>query len=819
MRRVHRLWRMLCVLCLSTLLAGSLGGVAVAQGPQGDDRSLSLEERVVRDAAAALGWPTTVEKKPLRASNTADETLMMLWPPYNAVRYYNKPMYTATNGGSYEDETIRWLRVLPMGEQGSRDFIDTMLENGLPHSSYQGREGIVMRAGEQICNPGGLLGFLMEQIRKWIVAFVESLGLDSEGVIEDSCAEAAAGVIMWTCGSHIFIARDDTGQGAEDTIAAALWMAAERNSICDIGDTVVLLAGTADRPNTKTIADAQKLAQDTNSYFGQNAYGRVVLGYTFLDADGNTGNADGYEVGPTIAAYAGLECDFAQDAVRKAFEGGAPREELNLARVIVVYSGPSKQADSTNGRFSTLCCWPENGMYYEIEVGPAGDRSTVFASNLVMVAEEDGLGLWAHEVGHTLYSRHTLYSAHPTVRPINRISDRYNYDQPWGKYGDINAWGLMGSGNWWGDPRASSPVHMSGFTKESAGWLTYVDGELDQEYSLTAVERQQAGGTVLRIDDPNSNNPNHFFVVEARDSTTAYGAPESGVVIYQVTWEAHAWNPHHVVNVLSPQQGSTTGTARNRQYRRPTLRGVGSAGAPTSWKSPSHRLDFQLIRESTANGYSATVRVVEYDPANLVGAVAAPAGPPAVPQNAAPPNPVVGSAPRERAALTGRDLPLPDIDLHAHDDQGRHVGLNYQTGEYENQIPGAIASGDLKDAQEWIYVPEGAKVRFEISAYKTAQFLQNSPEYRDVIRPQEFQMTYQRIDENGVITAAKGESGKIEAGKVASTKGPDAPGLQYKPLRAPGYGRNLPANLWWSGLLLALGIMFVVGWIVALARR
>ena len=67
------------------------------------------------------------------------------------------------------------------------------------------------------------------------------------------CAEAAAGLIMWTCGSYVFIARDDTASGDEEDIAAALWMAAERNSICDIGDTLVLLAGTDDAPNAKTI--------------------------------------------------------------------------------------------------------------------------------------------------------------------------------------------------------------------------------------------------------------------------------------------------------------------------------------------------------------------------------------------------------------------------------------------------------------------------------------------------------------------------------------------------------------------------------------
>ncbi|MFA5831534.1 MAG: NosD domain-containing protein, partial [Candidatus Paceibacterota bacterium] len=37
---------------------------------------------------------------------------------------------------------------------------------------------------------------------------------------------------------------------------------------------------------------------------------------------------------------------------------------------------------------------------------------------------------------------------------------------------------------------------------------------------------------------------------------------------------------------------------------------------------------------------------------------------------------------------------LPDLDLHAITPDGKHVGVNYQTGEYENQIAGAIPSGD-----------------------------------------------------------------------------------------------------------------------------
>ena len=69
----------------------------------------------------------------------------------------------------------------------------------------------------------------------------------------------------------------------------------------------------------------------------------------------------------------------------------------------------------------------------------------------------------------------------------------------------------------------------------------------------------------------------------------------------------------------------------------------------------------------------------------------------------------------------------PDLDLHAYDDQGNHVGVNYETGEYEIGIPGAEVSGDLWLGDEWIFVPEGTQVRYEIVAEDTRRFLEENP--------------------------------------------------------------------------------------------
>ncbi|TFG04674.1 MAG: hypothetical protein EU536_04085 [Promethearchaeota archaeon] len=47
----------------------------------------------------------------------------------------------------------------------------------------------------------------------------------------------------------------------------------------------------------------------------------------------------------------------------------------------------------------------------------------------------------------------------------------------------------------------------------------------------------------------------------------------------------------------------------------------------------------------------------------------------------------------------------PNLDLHAYDIHGRHVGINYETNQVEVEIPGAYYSGDTYVGVEWIYLP------------------------------------------------------------------------------------------------------------------
>ena len=149
----------------------------------------------------------------------------------------------------------------------------------------------------------GLVGYLAEYVRKMLSGIFGS-------AMDNSCPYASAGYITWTCGAYTFVARDDTGQGGEEAIAAALFAAAEHQGLCDdIGDTLVILAQTNDVSGARPITEYVEMGQQVNSYYGQNAYGNVALAYTYLDADGDGGTEDWFTVDAELADYKGKETD------------------------------------------------------------------------------------------------------------------------------------------------------------------------------------------------------------------------------------------------------------------------------------------------------------------------------------------------------------------------------------------------------------------------------------------------------------------------------------------------------------------------------
>lgn len=73
------------------------------------------------------------------------------------------------------------------------------------------------------------------------------------------------------------------------------------------------------------------------------------------------------------------------------------------------------------------------------------------------------------------------------------------------------------------------------------------------------------------------------------------------------------------------------------------------------------------------------------------------------------------------------DDPFPDIDLHAYTEDGLHVGMDYLTKEYENQIPNAASSGDLMNGREWISLPSEINARFVVDSTDNLNFFSTNP--------------------------------------------------------------------------------------------
>jgi len=373
-----------------------------------------------------------------------------------------------------------------------------------------------------------------------------------------------------------------------------------------LADTMVVLAETADAPGQRSLEHFQALAEAANGYYALNAYGCVQFDFTFAHADGPTGHRGWTRLEGARADYGDMGYGYAVAALQRALAGAGLPEEVHLERVIVISSEEAQRADA--GRVvpaSTL--WLPGDQ--AIEIPGLRHNARVYVANIVFLSERAALGTWVHELGHTLVARYE------TDGGYNRIPDRYNDAEAARTNGQVGMWDLMGSGSRWGRPEGTSPTHMSSYTQESAGWLHYRPAALDQDVVLASLENQTMGDPVLTLDDPLSDEPGSYYILEARDSDAPFGAPESGVVIYHVTRDREAGRT--VVGILNAQTGDVEARRLGLPYQRPTLHGIASADGDREHVLAGG-LVVRLLAESFSP-YRATVRIARYLPGSSKG--------------------------------------------------------------------------------------------------------------------------------------------------------------------------------------------------------
>jgi hypothetical protein len=113
------------------------------------------------------------------------------------------------------------------------------------------------------------------------------------------------------------------------------------------------------------------------------------------------------------------------------------------------------------------------------------------------------------------------------------------------------------------------------------------------------------------------------------------------------------------------------------------------------------------------------------------------------------------------------------VDLLLSCPDGRHVGMNYETGLYESQVDGAVYSGDNNGAPEWIYVPDvpaNADCTHYVSSYRVQQWLDAHPDVATQLptTTETYELYARVIDPAAGILTSATVAGAIEPGEEVS---------------------------------------------------
>jgi len=416
---------------------------------------------------------------------------------------------------------------------------------------------------------------------------------------------------------------------------------------------------------TLTQSDLDQLLDYLSDYYDEISYGKLELQTIPFGFNEIGWN---FSVDNDHDFYGGSEpnCNF--DFVRDAItESDQVVNFDNFDMVIGVHSGPDQAV--TRDPTDMWSCFEASTFTTPVD----GE----IAQNLITISEESHRTVWAHEIGHGLgqvISTATLPDLYDKGN-LNSVND--------------NRWDLMGV--------VRVDLHMSSFTRELLNWLDYSPISFG-----THIVR------VLSIsDDPTKTFElpamDAFYILETRSRTPDYdnifdagiSSPDSdSFVIYRVDNTPPPDCPENfAINVMAVLDSGD------------------------NYQDPLAELQFDVISKSKdASDLSYTVDVTSLEPSSLTGMVKFDKC-----KIIKQVSELLGTAPPE-------DLIIPDLDLHAFTPDGAHVGINFFTGEYENTIPGAIASGDLINDEEWIFVPSDIEASFVVSSKDNLDLLSTFPE-------------------------------------------------------------------------------------------
>lgn len=358
---------------------------------------------------------------------------------------------------------------------------------------------------------------------------------------------------------------------------------------------------------------------------------------------------------------------------------------------------------------------------------------------IIAVDIKDSYGIFAHELGHALYGFDDFYSEKLLILERNR--------------GEVEYWGLMGRGG-----RLASKAPIISFNKVRAGWLEYdpISGESIATqgwvtFTLYPYEDMDYGNSIIKIaglEDPGIDY-SYDFILELRkkhlEEYTPGGVPpfptywieEPGVLIYQ---DHHGLLGSYLETIPAI---SLPPNPTNLHYLQTISDFI------PSYKHPVTGLEFGYLGDSNPSPevFEPPVKIkVGFDVStysDMKGIIL---------------NNLDIYSLKNLSLAPLVDITYPDIDLHAYTSDGRHIGMNHSSGVYENEILGAIASGDMI-TEEWVFVPSNLDVRFVVDSHDVQKYLEEINSSETLITNYTIQMmeygenpSVEVIDGNVIIT-------------------------------------------------------------------
>jgi M6 family metalloprotease-like protein len=492
-----------------------------------------------------------------------------------------------------------------------------------------------------------------------------------------------------------------------------------------------------------------------HNYYEQNSYGAINLNFNVANSHKNDDEYEWYRLGNNFDYYIsnplslplnndlhlysnrnGVKLNFAKDAIEIADNAINYNDfDINLLiypPAVYSYLDPKLTTEIFPLGDGNAEAWPINYSTTDSENARNWIVLSVKTSGLNEYWQGDSEETWAHELGHQMGSLHHL------ITP-----DLYN--------------GGSSVGNW--DIMHHNYSYMSSFSKEWVGWLNYQDESEFREYEIFPLNNLKLGDNVIKYTPTTTSyilKPYYIFEYRKAEGFDAIlnndenklnsNNPNGAILIYKVKNCGTYYGTQNrlngedeidkcIVNVINQDYTSVEEPTLYNEVKsiNDLIYLDSNIIDPTKDDYEIKYINFAMSKDPDGN--SAKINVKEETVVKSKGVYLKML------------NDFIKNLDITFSSPSDDNL-QPTLTLHAYSDDGKHVGMNYETGEYEVQIPGAMTSGLQPNGHEWILVPEDINIKYRVDSYANAEYLrQNLDINTDGFDLYEFVGLY--FDENG----------------------------------------------------------------------